>query len=174
MPPKVTFTNISINTIMPPMGLKLSCMALTEPFDVCVVQLPHKAERSVPKRSSLPSRLAPGWESLTRAAFGIRSEETTTEVEISENVSITAPIPIINRRRPLISAMAISNAKGMIVSEAVSITLANGVGFSSGTLEFGPYQPPPLVPSCLIATIDATGPKGIDCTSSTCASSIST
>ena len=37
----------------------------------------------------------------------------------------------------------------------------NGVGFSSGFVLFGPYQPPPLVPSCLMATIAATGPCGI-------------
>ena len=44
---------------------------------------------------------------------------------------------------------------------SISKTLENGVGFSSGTPLFGPYQPPPLLPSCLIATIGATGPKGI-------------
>ena len=43
----------------------------------------------------------------------------------------------------------------------VSSRFENGVGFSSGTAEFGPYQPPPFVPSCLMATIAATGPTGI-------------
>lgn len=43
----------------------------------------------------------------------------------------------------------------------ISSKLENGVGFSKGTELFGPYQPPPLLPNCLIATIGATGPKGI-------------
>ena len=46
---------------------------------------------------------------------------------------------------------------------SVSSRLENGVGFSSGTALLGPYQPPPLVPSCLAATIGATGPSGIFC-----------
>ena len=46
---------------------------------------------------------------------------------------------------------------------SISRKLENGVGFSSGTALFGPYQPPPLVPSCLTATIGETGPSGIFC-----------
>ena len=46
---------------------------------------------------------------------------------------------------------------------SISRKFDNGVGFSKGTLLFGPYQPPPLLPNCFIATIGATGPKGIFC-----------
>ena len=34
-----------------------------------------------------------------------------------------------------------------------------GFGFSNGCAEFGPKKPPPLVPSCLIDTSAATGPR---------------
>ena len=35
----------------------------------------------------------------------------------------------------------------------------SGVGFSKGCVQLGPNQPPPLVPSCLIATKAATDPN---------------
>ncbi len=35
-------------------------MALTEPFDVPVVDAAHMADAGVPKRMSLPSKLPPG------------------------------------------------------------------------------------------------------------------
>ncbi len=44
-----------------------------------------------------------------------------------------------------------------------SSRLLNGVGFSSATELLGPYQPPPLVPSCFTATIAATGPTAMVC-----------
>ena len=37
------------------------------------------------------------------------------------------------------------------------------VGFSSGWVELGPKKPPPLVPSCLIATKAAAGPRAMVC-----------
>ncbi|MNN22878.1 hypothetical protein D3C81_1362560 [compost metagenome] len=41
---------------MPVSGLRLSCMALTEPLDAAVVVTVHNTEPVVPKRLSLPSR----------------------------------------------------------------------------------------------------------------------
>ena len=38
---------------------------------------------------------------------------------------------------------------------------ANGVGFSNGWAEFALKNPPPFVPSCLIASWLATGPRAI-------------
>ena len=37
----------------------------------------------------------------------------------------------------------------------------NPLGFSNGTAEFELYQPPPFVPSCLMAICEATGPRAI-------------
>ncbi len=44
---------------MPPIGVKLSCMQLTEPFDVPVVAAAHSPQDAGPNRTSLPSRLPP-------------------------------------------------------------------------------------------------------------------
>ncbi len=52
---------------------------------------------------------------------------------------------------------------GISAIASICRKLVSGVGFSSATVLFGPYQPPPLLPSCLIATIGATGPSGIFC-----------
>ncbi len=50
---------------------------------------------------------------------------------------------------------------GSTTIETISIRLLQGDGFSNGWVEFGPKNPPPLVPSCLIATSAATGPRAI-------------
>ena len=41
--------------------------------------------------------------------------------------------------------------------------LVNGVGFSNGWAALALKKPPPLVPSCLIASCDATGPSARVC-----------
>ncbi len=42
--------------------------------------------------------------------------------------------------------------------DSSSKKLLSGVGFSNGCAEFTLKKPPPLVPSCLIATCEAAGP----------------
>lgn len=42
-------------------------------------------------------------------------------------------------------------------------TFDQKVGFSNGCVQLGPKNPPPFVPSCLIATNAATGPREIVC-----------
>jgi hypothetical protein len=49
----------------PPSGMKLSCMALTEPLEAAVVAVAQRAESTMPKRVSLPSMVPPGESSLT-------------------------------------------------------------------------------------------------------------
>ena len=44
---------------MPPRGLRLSCMAFTEPFEAAVVVIAQSMLAAVPKRLSLPSIGAP-------------------------------------------------------------------------------------------------------------------
>ena len=41
--------------------------------------------------------------------------------------------------------------------------LVNGVGFSNGCAALALKNPPPLVPSCLMASCDATGPIASVC-----------
>ena len=67
------------------------------------------------------------------------------------------------RRRPVNGPTMNTMLTGMSAIASVCRKFDSGVGFSSGTVLFGPYQPPPLLPSCLIATIGATGPSGIFC-----------
>ena len=45
----------------------------------------------------------------------------------------------------------------------ISKKLLRGVGFSKGWAEFTLKKPPPLAPSCLMATWDATGPTAMSC-----------
>ena len=58
-----------ISAIMPPSGVKLSCMELTEPFEAAVVATSHRLELAMPKRTSLPSMLAGS--SPSAAKFGL-------------------------------------------------------------------------------------------------------
>ncbi len=44
----------------------------------------------------------------------------------------------------------------------ISKRFVHGVGFSNGCAEFVLKMPPPLVPSSLMASCEATGPPGID------------
>jgi hypothetical protein len=65
--------------------------------------------------------------------------------------------------RPVNGPTMKAMATGISRMPSISSRFENGVGFSSATVLLGPYQPPPLLPSCLIATIGATGPSGIFC-----------
>ena len=52
---------------------------------------------------------------------------------------------------------------GSTTIEAIDSRFVQGDGFSNGCAEFGPKNPPPLVPACLIATSAATGPRAMVC-----------
>ncbi len=56
-PPKVSFSHMPIIGIRPVNGLRLSCIAPTEPLLVDVVSTAQVGPEAAPKRSSLPSRL---------------------------------------------------------------------------------------------------------------------
>ena len=47
--------------------------------------------------------------------------------------------------------------------ETISTKLARGVGFSNGCAELALKKPPPLVPSILTASCEATGPTAMVC-----------
>ncbi len=65
-----------------------------------------------------------------------------------------------------------ASANGITISDQVSTTSVSAVGFSNGCAELALKKPPPLVPSSLIASWNATGPSAILCLppSSVCAS----
>ena len=59
-PPITTSPSCMLNSgIMPPSGVRLSCIALTAPQDAAVVTTLNKALAAMPKRTSLPSMLPP-------------------------------------------------------------------------------------------------------------------
>ena len=55
-PPQMQLSHIPVSGTSPASGLRLSCMQLTEPFEVFVVSAAQVAAAEVPKRSSFPSR----------------------------------------------------------------------------------------------------------------------
>src|SRR5215831_8736923 len=56
-PPQMQFSHIPVNGVIQARGFRLSCMQLTEPFDVFVVRAAQVGPADDPKRNSLPSRL---------------------------------------------------------------------------------------------------------------------
>ena len=60
-PPKTTSPSMMLASgIMPPSGVKLSCMLLTAPQLASVVMVAKSALSAMPLRTSLPSMLPPG------------------------------------------------------------------------------------------------------------------
>ena len=64
----------------PPMGVKLSCMALTAPQEASVVTVANSAESKMPKRVSLPSMLPSAWTTPLRYKFGLPSASAFQQV----------------------------------------------------------------------------------------------
>ncbi|MNM80321.1 hypothetical protein D3C81_922870 [compost metagenome] len=160
MPPQMALISMLTSETMPVSGLIESCMPLTEPFCTWVVSVAHNAVPSAPKRASLPSI-----NSGLAAVAPWPSSHRLPKVDSNDMPSMQPNTNAPNLRRPvklpIMKMMAIGISRMPISSSA----LDSGVGFSSGTLLFGPYQPPPFAPSCLAATIAATGPSGIFCVS---------
>ncbi len=77
--------------------------------------------------------------------------------------SITPKITAACARSLIIRPNMTIDAIGTMMIEITSSRLLQGLGFSNGWAELGPKKPPPLVPSCLIATSAATGPTAIVC-----------
>ena len=75
-PPSETSPSIMLNIgTMPPSGLKLSCMAFTEPLDAAVVVTAQRLDATVPKRLSLPSSEPTcSIDAALRAGLGCSSE----------------------------------------------------------------------------------------------------
>ncbi|MNR28913.1 hypothetical protein D3C85_1462620 [compost metagenome] len=67
------------------------------------------------------------------------------------------------RRSRTISPKAKHSAAGIRKMASISTKFVNGVGFSYGCAELALKKPPPLVPSILMASCDATGPIASVC-----------
>ena len=64
------------------------------------------------------------------------------------------------RFSPTACPKAKQSAAGIKKIASICTILLSAVGFSNGCAEFAPKKPPPLVPSNLIASCEATGPIG--------------
>ena len=80
--------------------MKLSCIALTEPFEAAVVAVAQSAESVSPKRTSLPSMLPPA---RPRSGLPCASAQSTTARPARNMTPIAAKIATPCRRSPNIS-----------------------------------------------------------------------
>ena len=156
----------------PPSGVKLSCMQLTEPFEVPVVDAAHSAARSRDRSGSpCPPCCRPLWVvdcdwstpsvvssglppcSAKIAEAGHRPARCTTITAEQHPALPLAPDQMAegDRRRRTGSAGSRRSRGGS----------CQPLGFSNGWAELALKKPPPLVPSCLMASCEATGPPGI-------------
>ena len=133
-------------------------MLFTEPLLTCVVSADHSADCSGPRRTSLPSIKA-----MSPLVAELASDHTAAPVDSRDIISMVPNTMAVRRRRPVNGVIMKITDIGISRMPNSSSRLENGVGFSSGVALLGPYQPPPLEPNCLAATIGATGPKGIFC-----------
>ena len=91
IPLKTTLSIIIAIGTSPAIGLRLSCMLLTEPLDVAVVIAAQVAEATGPNRTSVPSMFGPAATFLSPsvAALGSTSARIATTAPATRNVSIT-------------------------------------------------------------------------------------
>src|SRR6202451_1447124 len=82
--------------IIPPSGVKESCMELTQPQLVSVVTVANNAELATPKRTSLPSMFPPGcvalavWSIPCSNGLPLDSAEYVAVIPTTNNTAIAA------------------------------------------------------------------------------------
>ena len=145
---------------MPPSGVKESCMALTAPHDAAVVTAANNPESAMPKRASLPSMLPSEGSTPRCVSSGLpccskwmAAPASTTNSRV---IAVSTAQPW--RWSPTMRPKAKHSAAGIRKIDSISMKLDKGVGFSNGCAELALKNPPPLVPSILIASCEATGP----------------
>ena len=67
------------------------------------------------------------------------------------------------RREPVMSPSVHVRPAGIRKIRNIERKLVAGVGFSNGCALLALKKPPPLVPSCLMASCEATGPWAMTC-----------
>ena len=141
-------------------------MELTAPQDAEVVTDANRLLAAMPRRTSFPSMLPPAWAmvcvwstpNVARSGFPTCSKWVTAIVKARKIASIAekmaTPCLLSETMRPNVK----HKAAGIRKMHSISSRLAKAVGFSKGWAELVLKKPPPLVPSSLMESCDATGP----------------
>ena len=124
----------------------------------------------MPKRTSLPSMLPPACmragllDRRPRAASAglprLLAPDSTCQQRHKDHEHRRQARPSLAACRRPSRRMCNTSAAGISRIDSSSKKFDSGVGFSNGCAELTLKNPPPLVPSCLIAICDAAGPTG--------------
>ena len=155
---------ISNSGIRPPIGRKLSCHALIAPVLVPVVTAENRPPAAEPKRMSLPSML-PRAESMPAGRSGLARTSLSIAIAAAPptTMSITAKRAQPWRRSPAIRPKVNVRPNGMMRMRNISNQLVKPLGLSKGWAELALKKPPPLLPSSLMTSCEATGPTARSC-----------
>jgi hypothetical protein len=128
------------------------------------------ADPDGPKRASLPSMLPPilvplaTWETDEGSRWlPCSSACMETIVWARKITAITARRASACLRRPIMRPNMTMIANGKTMTSSSSKMFVKPVGFSNGCAPPTPYMLPPLVPSSLMTSMEATGPPGMSC-----------
>ncbi len=148
-------------------------MPFTAPHEAAVVMAANNPVAAMPKRASLPSMLPPGcvaltdWSAPSWVSSGLPccSCAVTTTTETTKITVIAARTAQPWRGSPTMRPNMNTSAAGIRKIESIWKKFVSAVGFSYGCAELALKKPPPLVPSILIASCEATGPIASVCLS---------
>src|ERR1700733_7546929 len=124
-----------IKGIIPPSGVKESCIELTAPQLVSVVTTAHSAELAMPKRTSLPSMLPAGCTWLAEfwtSGFPRASAEYVAVTPTRNKIAIAHHTAHPWRGEPVICPSVYVKADPMAKIKTSSKKFVSGVGFSYG------------------------------------------
>ena len=152
-----------ISGTMPPSAVKLSCMALTAPQEAAVVTTANSAEGGDAEADLLALHVAAveAERMQDRIAGGFRPVGDRDAGE-EQNAHC-------GEDRPALALVAdhaaeqIGERRADAKIDSISMKLVERVGFSNGWAALALKKPPPLVPSILMATCEATGPTAMVC-----------
>ncbi len=169
-PPGATSPSwIRNNGTNPPIGIMESCMLFTAPLEVPVVAEAKRAEAAMPKRASLPSMLPPACSGARGLIDALKRRQGVAMLLADEKPESRAARAKSASQPgcPTLAAVPDHDAErigerrtGITKSPASPASSSTASGFSKGCAEFALKKPPPLVPSSLMASCDATGPMG--------------
>ncbi|CJQ26748.1 Uncharacterised protein [Streptococcus pneumoniae] len=164
-PPYTVFNIIFTSGTNPPIGVNVSCIVFTAPVSAAVVTVAYSEENTVPNLTSFPSVL-PCTCSIPipfKAGFPFNSDVVIvinpSKNTMNSETKRMRPCFLFPTIRPYVNGSAVGNNIISIICKILLIC----PGFSKGCVELAPKNPPPLFPSSLMDTNDATGPRKILC-----------